>query len=557
MAIEGARQLANRNLQVHAFRLEGVSIFKPLLISLSPEGVETQLHLRPTKANTSQFNDLHTFHLYLYSENEWVEICRGNIVTEYVNDSGKEGLTALVPSQNIRERLEASISRCKRDLHPQDLYANLAAFGFWFGPSFQMLKQVRFSSDYSATATIDPREWMTKVSGSHLIQDHVIHPIALDAMIHLTVVASTNGTWELGRTMVPTKIGKLWISNGLLMHTKNQTLDLCTYCTFRGYRDAEASIYAFDSSSKECKILIEGYRATAISDLESSLGEDFLLKRLCFEIEWKPDLHLLLPDQICSYCDTDKTVTDVLSPEAVESLELYCLYVMNSALESILTNDPLKTKPYIVKYIAWMRHVCDQYKAGILLPHIQDGRPSLNDTAYFEGLIVSAVDTTEEELYLTCAKNIKQILREEVDALSLLFDSDLVQRFYAGPVFTITTARTANYVDLLAHKNPTLKIIEIGAGTGGATAPILDKLASNGRGEKCSLRCSQYVYTDISPGFFPAAEERFSKYSSRVIYKVLDIEKDPTLQGFGSGEYDVIVAASVRFLDHEPAVIVC
>ena len=544
MAIEAARQLAKPAFTVQAYRIEGVSIFKPLLISLKPEGIETQFHLRYKKANTSQLEDHHTFHLYSYSTNEWVEICRGSIITEYVTDSGKDD-TAVFPFHNVRQQLETSMSRCKKALDPQDLYENLATFGFWFGPSFRMLKNVHFGNDYAATATVDPREWVTKIPESHLVQDHVIHPTALDAMLHLTVVALTNGTWEPVKTMVPTKIGKLWISSDLLAHAKNQTLDLCTHPMLRGYRDVEGSIYAFDSSSLECKILVEGYRATAISDLESSLSEDFLSKRLCFGIEWKPDLDLLSSAQISAYCDTDNKATDLLSPEAVERLELCCLYVMNSVLELIAAELLQSPKPSIARYIAWMRHMCHQYEAMILLPHIQHGRPSLKDSAYFEQLIGGAGDTAEEKLYLTAAKNLKHILYEEVDALSLLFDSDLLRRFYAGPVFTTTGLKAANYVDLLAHKNPTLKIIEIGAGTGGATAAILDRLTSNSRGEECSPRYNQYVYTDISPGFFQAAEARFGKHSNRVIYKVLDIEKDPSSQGFEPGMYDLVVAASV------------
>lgn len=545
MAIEAARQMAKSAFTVHAYRIEGVSIFKPLMISLNPEGVETQFHMRYNKANTSQFEDHHTFHLYSYATDEWVEICRGSIITEYAADSEKDETAVAFPSRDLRQRLETSISRCKKILDPQDLYENLASFGFWFGPSFRMLKNVCFGNDYAATATVDPREWMTKVSGSHLVQDHVIHPIALDAVLHLTVVALSNGTWEPVRTMVPTKIGKLWISGDLLAHAKNQTLDLCTHPMLRGYRDVEGSIYAFDSSSQECKILVEGYRATAISDLESSLSEEFLSKRLCFEIEWKPDLDLLLPEQIPFHCDTDKKATEFLLPEAVERLELCCLHVMNDALDTISMKALQSSKPHVARYVAWMEHMCHLYEANVLLPHIQHGRPSLKDTAYFEELICSAGDTAEEKLYLTAARNLKSILCEEVDALSLLFDSNLLQKFYTSPIFTITGQKAANYVDLLAHKNPTLKIIEIGAGTGGATAAILERLIRNGRGEECSPRYSQYVYTDISPGFFQSAQERFSKHSNRVLYKVLDIEKDPSSQGFEPGMYDLVVAASV------------
>lgn len=79
-------------------------------------------------------------------------------------------------------------------LDPKDLYENLATFGFEFGPTFQALRQVYFSNDGEAIATIDPRDWMAKVRESESVQNHVIHPTALDAVIHLTVVAYSKGT---------------------------------------------------------------------------------------------------------------------------------------------------------------------------------------------------------------------------------------------------------------------------------------------------------------------------------------------------------------------------
>ena len=58
-------------------------------------------------------------------------------------------------------------------------------------------------------------------------------------------------------------------------------------------------------------------------------------------------------------------------------------------------------------------------------------------------------------------------------------------------------------------------------------------------------RCSQYDFTDISPAFFEKAQDDFNIYNSRMKYKVLDIEKDVSQQGFEIGTYDLVVAANV------------
>ncbi|RAH79597.1 putative polyketide synthase [Aspergillus japonicus CBS 114.51] len=55
---------------------------------------------------------------------------------------------------------------------------------------------------------------------------------------------------------------------------------------------------------------------------------------------------------------------------------------------------------------------------------------------------------------------------------------------------------------------------------------------------------STYTCTDISPGFFTAAKERFAEYQG-IEYVVLDISQDPVQQGLEPGSYDLIIASNV------------
>ena len=94
-------------------------------------------------------------------------------------------------------------------------------------------------------------------------------------------------------------------------------------------------------------------------------------------------------------------------------------------------------------------------------------------------------------------------------------------------------------VKYLAHKNPRAKILEIGGGTGGTT-----EYALNALGIEDPLAGS-YDFTDISSGFFEAAQEKFQAWKNIMRYKKLDIEQDPAKQGFERGTYDLIVACQV------------
>ncbi len=56
---------------------------------------------------------------------------------------------------------------------------------------------------------------------------------------------------------------------------------------------------------------------------------------------------------------------------------------------------------------------------------------------------------------------------------------------------------------------------------------------------------SSYTYTDISVGFFTKAAEVFKVYNDKMTFKVLDVEKAPTAQGYEPHSYDIIVASNV------------
>jgi SAM-dependent methyltransferase len=105
-------------------------------------------------------------------------------------------------------------------------------------------------------------------------------------------------------------------------------------------------------------------------------------------------------------------------------------------------------------------------------------------------------------------------------------------------------------LELHAHKNPDLSILEIGAGTGGTTHDVVTALCGH---DGAPPSFSHYTFTDIGPAFCEKAEEAFSKWKSSMSFRVLDIEKDPSSQGFEEGTHDIVIATSVlhatQFMD--------
>ncbi len=150
----------------------------------------------------------------------------------------------------------------------------------------------------------------------------------------------------------------------------------------------------------------------------------------------------------------------------------------------------------------------------------------------------------EAELALLdrCGTALPDVLRGRCDPLELLFpegDSHYIDRLYRdSPGAKVMNRLVVEAVtEALRHcpAERTVRVLEIGAGTGGTTSALLPRLPEDR---------TEYVMTDISPLFTALAKQKFADYPF-VRYEVLDIECPPEDQGFRNGEYDVVLAANV------------
>ena len=134
------------------------------------------------------------------------------------------------------------------------------------------------------------------------------------------------------------------------------------------------------------------------------------------------------------------------------------------------------------------------------------------------------------------------MLRGRTDPLSLLFGSDgpgAADLYRTAPAARAANRMLADAVRAVVSGLPEgrrLRVLEVGAGTGSATEPILSELPE-GRFD--------YSFTDISASFFVEAESRFAASGAPIEYRALDIEADPASQGFDAHGYDLVIAANV------------
>lgn len=141
----------------------------------------------------------------------------------------------------------------------------------------------------------------------------------------------------------------------------------------------------------------------------------------------------------------------------------------------------------------------------------------------------------------TCTE-LGPIMRGEKEAVQVLFTSggaDLLDQFYGdGLVTSPWLAAIGSAVAEAARQLPEgrgLRILEIGAGTGGLASQVLPLIE---RG------VHSYVFSDVSAAFFPAARQKLAAYPE-VEFHTFDLEKPGNEQEFDLGSFDIILGTNV------------
>jgi NADPH:quinone reductase-like Zn-dependent oxidoreductase/SAM-dependent methyltransferase/acyl carrier protein len=161
-----------------------------------------------------------------------------------------------------------------------------------------------------------------------------------------------------------------------------------------------------------------------------------------------------------------------------------------------------------------------------------------------ESLIADSAVTSAIEYTLLhrTGSHLAEILQGKRDPLQLLFpDGDislLTQLYQESPGARVMNTLIQQAIAQIQSQFSTersLRILEVGAGTGGTTAQILPHLQPDR---------TEYVFTDLSPLFLSKAQQKFVDYPF-MRYQRLDLERSPQTQGFSPSQFQVILAANV------------
>ncbi len=465
--------------------------------------------------------------------------------------------------QSLKENWESFITQDTQEISPIDLYQEFLRRGIDYGESFQAIEklwhkqgeaisQIRLPLALTATAT-----------------EYKLHPVLLDASFQIlgTIFANDNGT----DAYLPVKIERLqfayrpginfW-SSAQINPVKNSN---------SGVLEGDLCLYSEDGqviAQVKGLQLIRASRETLLRTTEES-WHNWL-----YQVEWRPHVRVgikqLPPDYLSAPVEIDahlrSEVAELIAEKNLEAygelltrLEALSIEYVLSAFSKMGWEFQLGER-FSTAFIAQQLGVVSQHwrllerllmmlvEVGVVqsidlmweviqLPHKPNPEKQLSQLAVEYPNAVAELTLLER-----CASHLSQVLRGECNPLELLFpQGDLTtasQLYQDSPGAQVMNTLVQKVVSKALEHLPSsrqVRVLEIGAGTGGTTSYILPVLPPHQ---------TEYVFTDLSSRFSTSAQQKFRDYPF-VRYEVLDIEQDIHSQGFEPNQYDIIVAANV------------
>ncbi|MCX6048528.1 MAG: SDR family NAD(P)-dependent oxidoreductase, partial [Chloroflexi bacterium] len=442
-------------------------------------------------------------------------------------------------------------ARCTEPVDIANFYEKVAQQQIALGPSFRWL-----TAGWRGQGEALGR--LQQPVGLGDLSDSVLHPGLLDACFQMTGL--TNPTAP--ETRLPFAVGRLQLYQPITGQA--------WWCHAQQIAEAKWDIRLFDDLG-QLVVAIDGFELrtaapTAIQGTEP--WRDWL-----YTMQWQPRPSFGLPlDNLPTLAAIDEQLRAKLPQWQADSTKLAAYRAGLARLEALgvdyvlaaLTNAGLTfTKKAIwpTEQMARQLGVVPQHQrlfarmlamlaeAGVLtrvddawkvkrIPAIKDPQMQFHALQETYGDVIGA----ELTLLQRCGSQLGDVLRGQQDPLDLLFpggDAQTVTHIYQKS----PSARLMNQLiyDVVATQlaglpaEQGIRILEIGAGTGGTTAGLLPLLPAGQ---------TEYTFTDIGGSFLKKASETFADYPF-MQYRPLDIEQSPVAQGFGRHQYDLIIAANV------------
>lgn len=522
MAIEATREVSSTDHMPTGYFVKEARFLSPIIVPEQwDDRVETMLSLTPMKRHPG-WSDI-TISVYNKETYSWTEVFQASVQTQYTSETDLATV-----NQTIQKQHHEAQKACVLPVDSQLLYSNAADQGLQYGDWFRLCQDIRWDK-------VSARAVATVSNADKFHTPSLVHPAVLDTMFHALRVSAG----QQHAANVPLVLEDAWFAASGWQSPSSSKVSWLATSAGKSRFGEHGSVSAL-SDGGDVLLRIEKLVTAAIAKNDGDTDKD--QKKLLYGVEWKPQLSLLSPEQLIQACDADIIPRDeavMLKDHRRRTQVLNMVAVRRVA--GTTEEQRTKLNSTLRHHTDWLEHHIKSLSA-----EERDAAAALTD-AEFEAQLDSFAEAFPSwSLYPHVARSLPDIVAGEVDPLQVIFDSDHAKAFYASLFHDVCgDGRLEKFLDLAAHETPALRILEVGAGTGGMTVHILNALKAR-ETRTGAMAFTEYMYTDISPVFFETAKARWEAegFGGRMAFKTLDMEHAIADQGFKEGSYDLIIAGS-------------
>ncbi|KAI3326232.1 hypothetical protein HD806DRAFT_552530 [Xylariaceae sp. AK1471] len=414
------------------------------------------------------------------------------------------------------------------DVDEDDFYSALKDLGYQYSKSFRALGSMKRKIGYGRGKLVKP----ISSDMHHSEKQLLVHPGLLDAAFQGIFLAySWPGDGRLWSLHVPVSIQSIQFDVAECRTNKDRYLWMDSAITGDGSVNGQVGLSGdvdiFSEGSGNGMIQVAGINVVPFGAASESQDTQMFFTN---------HLGVAFPDgELAVHGDLGRATAEEI--ELGWLLERISHFYLKRLADEITPEEEARAEWHHQKLMDFSRHVSKSVSRGTL-PYGK--KEWVHDTAEtLQTLMNASDDKIEIRLMRSVGEHLAAAVRGETIILEHMLKDGMLNQYYVESLgLNPYTDFLAEVIGQITHVNPRLRILEIGAGTGGATKRILRKIGN---------AFEQYTYTDISSGFFDTAKGVFSKQAATgaMSFEVLDAEKDIAEQGFKEQSYDLLIASLV------------